>query len=30
MGMNAAGTLGSAWAGYGFRQYLMFLWSRSQ
>ena len=28
--MNVAGALVSAWAGYGFRQYLMFLWSRSQ
>ena len=28
--MNVAGALVSAWAGYGFRQYLTFLWSRSQ
>ena len=28
--MNVAGALVSAWAGYGFRQYLTFLWSRNQ
>jgi hypothetical protein len=28
--MNVVGALVSAWAGYGFRQYLTFLWSRNQ
>ena len=27
--MNIAGAFVSAWAGYGFRQYLTFLWSRN-
>ena len=30
MAMNVGGALVSAWAGYGFRQYLTFLWPRSQ
>jgi hypothetical protein len=30
MTLNVAGALASAWAGYGFRLYLMFLSSRNQ